>query len=206
MRPLGLAAAALVGLCAAAVPSAVRACSCMRPPPPMAAADDAAVVFEGRPSEPKAEGVRLRYTFEVLRTFKGEATSFIDVVTMDSGAACGRRYTPGETYLVYAFEARGEIGDNLCSRTRRSADAREDFMALGEGVRPPSASPEPDEPSTVEPPRIEPVSPEVPPAQPGTRGCAASIAGLSHAPSSDGLALLLLLGVASLRRRPYRGG
>lgn len=172
----------------------------------MAAANDAALVFEGRAQEPRAEGVRLRYTFEVLRTFKGNAGAFVDVLTMDSGAACGRRYTPGETYLVYAFEARGEIGDNLCSRTRHTSDASEDFAALGAGVRPTNAASPADDPVTIEPPRIEPETVAVPPVQPGRRGCAASIAGLSHAPSDGGLALLLLLGVASLRRRPYRGG
>ena len=91
------------------------------------------MVFEGRASAPTTEGMRLRTTFEVLRTFKGDTSSHVDVLTMSSSASCGRRYVPGETYLVYAFQSNGSLADNLCSRTRRSSEASMDFEALGNG-------------------------------------------------------------------------
>ncbi len=179
----------------------------MRPPPPLAAADEADVVFEGRPGAPTTEGMRLRTSFEVLRTFKGEVGPRVELVTMASSAACGRSYVPGETYLVYASAGNGGLGDNLCSRTRRSSEATVDFAALGSGLTPTEMPTDADVPN-LEPPRIEPTGPAAlePPANaPHARSCAVSVAGLPHAAPEPAWALLLLVGVASLRRRAYRG-
>lgn len=192
--------AALLGW---SVPSAARACSCTRPPPPLAAAEEADVVFEGRAAAPTTEGMRLRTNFEVLRTFKGDTGVRVDVLTMSSSAACGRRYVPGETYLVYAFAANGSLADNLCSRTRRSSEASTDFAMLGAGVDPKPTVEEGGPVTNVEPPRIAPTDP--PAVEPGRRGCSASVSALPH--DQGGLlgVVLLLLGVASLRRRAYGG-
>jgi len=187
------------------VPTESHACSCTRPPPPLAAADAADVVFEGRASAPLTEGMRLRTTFQVLRTFKGDTGTHVDILTMSSSAACGRRYVPGETYLVYAFQSNGALADNLCSRTRRSSEASTDFAVLGSGVGPAS---EPQESSTadnVEPPRITPPAATPPATAPSRRGCAASVAPLPHSGTGGLMSVLLLLGVASVRRRAYRG-
>lgn len=160
-------------------------------------------MFEGRAGAVVTEGMRLRTTFEVLRTFKGDAPRFVEVLTMSSSAACGRKYQPGETYLVYAAQANGGLSDNLCSRTRRSIHAADDLAVLGTGVEPGKVDAASEAgPGNVEPPRIE-HPPEAPPAvTPERRGCAASIAGQDPGPAT---ALLMLLGVASLRRRAYRG-
>lgn len=188
-----------------AMPSAARACSCVRPPPPLAATEKADVVFEGRAAAPSTEGMRIRTTFEVLRTFKGDTGTHVDVLTMSSSAACGRRYVPGESYMVYAYESNGGLADNLCSRTRRSSEAAVDFEVLGAGQAP--AGPPEDEGvhSNLEAPRIEPVLTTPPPVQPERRGCAASVAGLPHTRGPMLMPVLFLLGVASLRRRAYRG-
>lgn len=161
------------------------------------------MVFEGRASAPTTEGMRLRTNFEVLRTFKGETGTHIDVLTMSSSASCGRRYVPGETYLVYAFTANGTLADNLCSRTRRSSEASTDFAMLGTGADPEPTVEEDGGVTNVEPPRIAPHDP--PPVEPGHRGCSASGSALPH--DERGLlgVVLFLLGVASLRRRAYGG-
>ena len=188
-----------------ALPSAARACSCVRPPPPLAAAEKADVVFEGRAGAPTTEGMRIRTTFEVGRTFKGNTGIYVDVLTMSSSAACGRRYVPGETYLVYAYQSGGSLADNLCSRTRRSSEAVVDFEILGAGLAP-AGLPEDDEaPPNIEAPRIEPAAATPPPVQPERRGCAASVAGLPHTRGPLLMSVLFLLGVASHRRRAYRG-
>ncbi len=207
LRTAVLLCALLPGAAASGlVPSAARACTCMRPGPPLVSAEAAAVVFEGRASAPVVEGTRRhRYTFEVLRTFKGETSTTVDVITPSSSAACGRAYEAGQTYLIYAFEESGGLGDALCTRSRLSSDAAEDFAALGEGVSI-SGDDSVDEPagSPAEPPRIDKPATEPPPTTPSARGCAVGVAGLPHAPAPGGAALLVLLGVATVRRRAYR--
>ena len=187
-----------------ALPSAARACSCVRAPPPLVAAEKADVVFEGRAAAPSSEGMRTRTTFEVLRTFKGETGTYVDLLTMSSSAACGRRYVTDETYLVYASASAAGLADNLCSRTRRSSEALVDFEVLGGGVPPTELREDSETPVNVEAPRIEPAASTPPPVQ-ARRGCAASVAGLPHARGPSLIAVLFLLGVASHKRRAYRG-
>jgi len=178
-----------------AFPNLAYACSCTRPPPPLAAAEAAHAVFEGRATAGVTEGMRIRTTFEVLRTFKGELGARVDILTMSSSATCGRRYADGQSYLVYASESEYGLSDNLCSRTRRTVDAGTDFAVLGKGLQP-GGIPEPqDEGADLEPPRIT-APPQMPPeVQPRARGCAVSRSALPHA----SLLVLLLLG---RRRRP----
>ncbi len=187
------------------LPSAARACSCVRPPPPLAAAENSDVVFEGIAAAPTSEGMRVRTSFEVLRTFKGDTGTHVDVVTMADSASCGRSYVPSEHYLVYASQANGDLADNLCSRTRRSSEAAVDFEVLG-GGQTPTGPPEDDAtPPNLEAPRIEPTAAAAPPVHPERRGCAASVAGLPHAQAPLLMSVLFLLGVATLRRRAYGG-
>ncbi len=141
--------------------------------------------------------MRTRTNFRVLRTFKGDTGTVVDVLTMSSSAACGRRYIPGEKYLVYASQSTAGLSDNLCSRTRRSLEAGTDFAVLGRGVGPSSEPEELDDGPNVEPPRIAPAAEAPPPVQPRRRGCSA----LPHAGGGLLMSVLLLLGVASLSRR-----
>jgi hypothetical protein len=46
------------------------------------------------------------------------------------------RFTPGESYLVYAFYADGEFRTNACTRTRKMSKAEKDIQELGEGFPP----------------------------------------------------------------------
>jgi len=125
------------------VPSAL-ACSCAQPPDAAAALDGAALVFEGRlttgPTE--VDGMH-HYSFDVVRTFKGDAGGSVLVETRAHGAACGRAYDKTvETFLIYAsaFED-GKATDNICTRTRSMTAGADDLAVLGAGVRPGEGKP-----------------------------------------------------------------
>jgi MYXO-CTERM domain-containing protein len=181
------------------VPGRARACSCMKVPSPKEAAEKAKLVFEGTAVGMTAEKDRATklvhhlYEFEVVRTFKGEGAERVVIRTADNSAACGRIYEIGEAYLVYAREAEGKLVDNLCSRTRRIAVAKEDLMAFG--AIEPEPEPEPAAEPEPEPPRVEPTeADEQPPPAPSKRGC--------HIDVTPGAwALLLLVAALPLRRR-----
>jgi hypothetical protein len=185
------------------VPSAARACSCLPAPPPAEALARAAVVFEGRTfaHEKIGEGPgpgRIRYSFEVIRHFKGDPGPKVTLETAGHSAACGRSFRQGVPYLVYARERRGQLTDNLCSRTRLSSAASEDFEVLGKGTshgeRPPSGEADP---PPREPPRIAQPPATQPPAdpKPGKDGCRVTT---HDVPAASSLPLLLVL---TLRRR-----
>jgi MYXO-CTERM domain-containing protein len=184
----------------------------MPPRPPIVAARDAYAVFEGRPGRPVPVGNQMRYTFEVTRVFRGQIPMRVEVYTPSHSAACGRRFEADAEYLVYARERKGQGGltDNMCSRTRLSANAAEDYSVLGGSHRPAGETrpqvAELDDAPTSEPPRIEPTTPSAnpqgPPSQtpPSTkRGC--TTGEMPHGPPALWLGLLALLGIAKGRRR-----
>jgi hypothetical protein len=200
-RSIRLAAfAATLGLVAFWAQDA-EACSCMPVKPPAESAESADAVFEGVVGEPTPEGSRLLFPVEVSRVFKGDIGAQVTIRTADNSAACGRSYEVGQSYLIYAHQVDDAWGDGLCSRTRLSAEADEDFAALGPGSSPggddgPVAE-EPTDPPAESPRIDEPATP--PPASPGKRGCTiAAHESPASAGWASGLALLALLG---LRRR-----
>ena len=184
----------------------------MPPRPPIVAAREAYAVFEGRTGRPVPVGNQMRYTFEVTRVFRGQIPMRVEVYTPSHSAACGRRFEADAEYLVYAQKRKGQNGlrDDMCSRTRLSANAAEDYGALG-GSHQPDGGPRPqvtelDDGPTSEPPRIEPstpsANPQGPPSQtpPATkRGC--TTGEMPHGTPALWLALLALLGIANPRPR-----
>lgn len=190
--PLAALAAVWVGPAVRA-----RACSCIQPPAPRVAAAEATAVFEGRTfgmhHESGQNFGKLRFSFEVTRVFKGELGAKVDVTTPASPAMCGRVFELGVQYIVYARAGEGGVlADSLCSRTRSSKNATEDFVELGAGVVPASAAAVGPLDAVVEPPRIEPGPPA---ATPSKRGCSID------APA--GIAPWLILAVLGLHlRRP----
>jgi hypothetical protein len=168
--PIVFALAALV-----AAPRAARACSCLPPPSPVEAAEQAVAVFEGRTFGVVREGQHNRFTFEVTRVWKGEVGTRVDVWSHSQSATCGRGFESGASYVVYAGSRDGHLVDGLCSRTREISRASEDLEALGTARTPadPAAPASATAAPEVEPPRIEPREPAVPPPQPSARGCAA---------------------------------
>lgn len=132
------------------VPAAALACSCAPPPPPRDALAGADAVFEARIlSGPEggaaaADGTPyfgpVTYQVEVLRSWKGSPEPRSAIVTSSQGSMCGRSYEVGANYLVYAYrDKQGNLGDSICTRTRSSKTATEDFAALGDGTKLPAA-------------------------------------------------------------------
>jgi len=125
-------------------PSVAEACSCRPAPGPTEAMQGSDLVFEGTvvgipaapgESAPPSFG-KVEYRFQVKRSWKGSPGMDLRVQTNASGAACGRQYKKGETYIVYATLSDDVVRDSLCSRTRTLASAEEDLAAFGEGVVP----------------------------------------------------------------------
>jgi hypothetical protein len=72
----------------------------------------------------------------VDRAWKGVNKGTARVFTSSQSAACGYRFSKGHTYLVYASgNSRGRLSTNICSRTKRLKDAREDLDQLGAGKK-----------------------------------------------------------------------
>jgi hypothetical protein len=191
-------AAIVIAACVA--PRVARACSCAPPRPPLEAQQAAAVVFEGRTFNVAREGGQNRFSFEVLRVWKGELPANVQIWSASQSASCGRAYESGLPYLVYAHELPGGLlGDGLCSRTRPVSNAAEDLELLGAG-RAPARSPgtSTSESPSLEPPRIEPVAQQTAPS-PGKRGCTIGEAG-----SPLFMWMLLGCGLARARRGAKR--
>lgn len=144
-------AAVIASLTLSSMPA--DACSCRPPTSPVAARDAANAVFEGRAGTPavaKTAGPGLSPTamsvpFTVLKSFKGvNAGDQVTIATSGNPASCGYPFAAGETYLVYAWrEKSGGFGTGLCSRTRKSAEAADDFAAFAAGSPAGSAAPPP---------------------------------------------------------------
>jgi hypothetical protein len=109
----------IVALCAVwGVSTPVRACSCIVPPPPTTALAQSHAVFSGIVLSFERFGdFQRRATFEVTAVWKGPLAETIELVTAFDEATCGRDFTVGVEYLVFALEANGMLTDNLCSRT-----------------------------------------------------------------------------------------
>jgi MYXO-CTERM domain-containing protein len=195
---------------------AAEACSCMPPPPPVEAAREADVVFHAKlvsvadvPKTGQYAMAYKRYTFDVVRTFKGQLDRQVNVQSAEQDAACGRIYgDPGSEWLIYArVDDQGQTHDNLCSRSKPIADAAADIAELEANA---GTLDQPNEPP-VEPgpaePEPEPVLPDQPedsegpaPAEPGKKGCSVSNTEPAPLGLAGGLALGLL-GMSCVRRR-----
>lgn len=166
---------------------AAQACSCMATPPPVEAARNADAVFHAKlvsvadvPKNGPHALANKMFTFEVVRTFKGQLDAQVNIKTTDNSAACGREYgEPGSEWLLYAsIDDQGQAHDNLCSRSKPIADAADDIAELEAAagtLDQPNEPPVEPGPSEPEPEPIEPETSEGPePAEPGKKGCSVS--------------------------------
>jgi hypothetical protein len=132
---LAIGSTAVAALVLVASIDAAHACSCLPPRPPLEelAARDA--VFSGIVLSQVLDptGMRpLRFVkFEVSNCWKGGITGIVEVSTRSDEAACGRSFTDGIEYLVYASVSGNELHTFLCDRTRRMTNAQVDLAALG---------------------------------------------------------------------------
>jgi hypothetical protein len=195
-------------------PSEAAACSCIAPPPPVEAAREVDAVFHAKllsvapaPTTGPHDLPTNIFTFEVVRTFKGQLDAQVNVRSAESSAACGRNYgTPGSEWLIYArIDDKGQLYDNLCSRTREISEAADDIAELEANAdsldEEPEPEPEPTDPGPAEPEPepVLPVSEEGPePAEPGKKGCAIGEGGLG---GGLGALLGIGLGLGWIRRR-----
>lgn len=135
-------------------PHVALACSCSNPalegksvePQIAEARERAAVIFSGKVLEiigNKSSGVEtsgeLEVKFKVLKPWKGITASHVSVFTANSSSLCGYTFGTGESYLIYAHDfgnGKQRLETNICTRTRRLADAREDLQVLESGAAP----------------------------------------------------------------------
>ena len=127
---------ALVGaLCA--LPSLAVACSCKAPPAPKIALEKAAAVFIGRVTSVEKTGdYSNKFQFAVSKKWKGVEGNSTSIVSSSTSAACGIVFDTNRDYLVYAYKTEGndQLLTNLCTRTKRVADADDDLTELGAPV------------------------------------------------------------------------
>lgn len=137
---------ALFGLASLPVlPGPLSACTCAPPGPPAQEMERADAVFTGKvvsigaahvPGDEPKWPSRLEVTFRLLGVWKGLAEGErVTVYTASQSAACGFEFEDGKKYLVYAYDAGGELTATLCSRTALLKRAEEDLQALGTPVR-----------------------------------------------------------------------
>jgi hypothetical protein len=158
---LVMVALAVLLVCLLGPSRPAAACSCAPAPPLADAVSVSDLIFEGvaqgfQPSSQPITGFiqgssvpSIRVQFEVKQRWKGDATATLGLLTPESCASCGRDFTTGTTYLVYARrQSDGAFFDLLCSRTRPLASASEDLTALGAGMPPlPGSGPPPATPA-----------------------------------------------------------
>ncbi len=191
-----------------AIPHVASACSCLPPEPPKDALDKADAVFVGRVVVADDAGAgdtfrRIRYQFEVSRSWKGDPGATVSLSSAADSAACGRSFALDEEYLVYAYaDQSGELTDSLCSRTRTLVSADEDLAVHGPGKLPESATPT-TAPSDQEPPRIDPPA-QAPTATPPATEASAKGCTIADGSPPLSLAALLLLGLAGVIGRRQR--
>ena len=131
-------------LCGAllAAPVVAHACSCAPPPAPKVALEQAAAVFVGRVKSverlgsPEEFNSSNTFQFAVSKKWKGVAGDSVSVESNGNSAACGINFDSDRDYLIYAFKTDGsdQLRTNLCTRTKRAADAAADFAELGEPI------------------------------------------------------------------------
>ena len=83
----------------------------------------------------------IRYTLSVDRVWKGPRKRELVLMSYGVHTSCGRDYTLGETYLVYADRdrqgtARARLITYSCSRVRSGVELEDDLKVLGPGRAP----------------------------------------------------------------------
>lgn len=73
-------------------------------------------------------------TFKVEKMWKGIKAARIAVRTDNRGKACGYVFSPGERYLVYAYDE-GVLRTSICTRTSEAGMAADDLKKLTKRTR-----------------------------------------------------------------------
>lgn len=124
---------AVAVLLLAARPAA--ACDCDRPSI-KEGIEHSDAVFVAKAADVKIDGDRRVVTLEVSKAWKGANDKRVTVWTAVEGSTCGYAFEAGEEYLVYARDdGKGGLETNICMRTCRISEAKEDLKALGAAER-----------------------------------------------------------------------
>ena len=143
--PPVLLAAVVVLVALPSAPASLSACTCAPPGPPQQELERADAVFSGkvesiqpapRPEDDPQWPSRLEVTLRLRAVWKGVPEGErVTVFTASQSAACGFGFEKGKKYLVYAYDAGGELTATLCSRTSLLKRADEDLAGLGAPMR-----------------------------------------------------------------------
>jgi hypothetical protein len=77
----------------------------------------------------------VRYTFAVSEVWKGQVGGQTRLTVRAFSSDCGREFTFGKTYVVYALQRGRELESYACLRSRLLENAAEDRRLLGPGRR-----------------------------------------------------------------------
>lgn len=202
-----------------ALPQRAEACSCVSPPAPRVALQKSSAVFEGKvlSLDHKPELHRLTARIEVLRTWKDAATSPVEVSTHDFDSMCGFNFEVGRSYLIYADGSSDALSTALCSRSRESENAADDFKDLGPAkpsnapapaptaAPAPAPAPQADPPASAPPPSSVPIAtPPSPAPAPLRPSVSAGACAVFVAPGPNPALLAAIVLLAFQRRRPRR--
>jgi hypothetical protein len=135
---------ALLGALWMAPPCETGVCSCAGPRDVPSTVASAQAVFTGRVvsvrnrtvQTPNGPRPRRAVTLRVDRAWKGVESRTVVVLTGQGGGDCGFPFRRGDSYLVYAYGAPGEVlAAGMCGRTAELSRAAADLRALGEPSR-----------------------------------------------------------------------
>jgi hypothetical protein len=92
---------------------------------------DASAIFSGKVVQIEKIEDKLKVQLEVREIWKGENHPSITLETLSETAACGYPFVTDKTYLVYAT-GKELLTTGICSRTKKTEDAADDFRLLDE--------------------------------------------------------------------------
>lgn len=109
------------------------ACECGMPETPSIGLFNADAVFTGKVIQiykSKDNKYILDVKFKILKIYKGVLDDFVVINTTVRGPSCGFPFVKNEEYLIYAYSRKGILSTNICSRTKKLSEAREDLAEL----------------------------------------------------------------------------
>lgn len=123
----------------------IYACSCFNPDNETLvqrvnkAKKDSQAVFSGRVLEviQKPEKHQIVVKLRAEKSWKGNVSRQITIVTASDSALCGYNFEVGKSYLIYAQGSdANNLQTNLCTRTAGFSEAKADLKVLGKGKVP----------------------------------------------------------------------
>ncbi len=109
----------------------VNACECSETEDPLTALEEYDAVFQGKV-------IQIRGLFswdrliklEVLKSWKGNLGTSVDVVSHQEETKCGFNFEIGKKYIIYANYESNRLRVTKCSRTKLLVDAKEEVSIL----------------------------------------------------------------------------